>query len=121
MWSVGANGRPHLPFEDETFDAVVITVSVQYLTGPIETFQQVNRILKPGGLFIVSFSNRMFPTKAVRIWRNSSDRGHMELVTSYLEYAGNFEDIKGGLANSENSPPGDPLFAVMARKQADPD
>lgn len=110
------NEDPVLPFADETFDAVVITVSVQYLTSPIETFQQVNRILRPGGTFIVTFSNRMFPTKAVSVWRNSSDRGHLDLVASYMDYAGKFEDVKGGLANPQDSPPGDPLFVVMARK-----
>ena len=65
------NLEPSLPFGDESFDAVVITVSAQYLTSPVETFQEVNRILKPGGVFIVTFSNRMFPTKAVRIDRQS--------------------------------------------------
>ena len=110
------NQNPLLPFDDEAFDAVVITVSVQYLTHPIEIFQQVNRILRPGGIFLVSFSNRMFHTKAVNIWRNSSDRSHLELVASYLDYAGNFEDIKGGLANPQESPPGDPLFVVMGKK-----
>jgi hypothetical protein len=115
------NEDPGLPFEDQTFDATVITVSVQYLTRPIETFQQVNRTLRPGGVFIVTFSNRLFPTKAVRIWRNTSDRGHLELVASYMDYAGNFEDIKGGLANPQESPPGDPLFVVMGRKKTHPD
>jgi SAM-dependent methyltransferase len=110
------NEDPVLPFAGEAFDAVVITVSVQYLTRPIETFRQVNRILRPGGRFIVSFSNRMFPTKAVNIWRNSNDRSHLELVASYLDYAGGFEDVQGGLANPRNSPPGDPLFVVMGRK-----
>jgi SAM-dependent methyltransferase len=114
------NENPTLPFEDETFDATVITVSVQYLTRPVETFQQVNRILRPGGIFIVTFSNRLFPTKAVRIWRNTSDRSHLELVASYMDYAGNFEDIKGGLANPQQSPPSDPLFVVMGRKPAKP-
>jgi Methyltransferase domain len=114
------NEDPLLPFEDEIFDATVITVSVQYLTRPVETFQQVNRILRPGGIFIVTFSNRLFPTKAVRIWRNTSDRSHLELVASYMDYAGKFEDIKGGLANPHQSPPGDPLFVVMGRKQAKP-
>jgi len=110
------NQHPVLPFADEAFDAVVITVSVQYLTHPIETFRQVNRILRPGGPLIVSFSNRMFPTKAVNIWRNSNDRRHLELVASYLDYAGGFEDVKGGLANPQDSPPGDPLFVVMGQK-----
>ncbi len=111
------NQEPVLPFDDSSFDAVVITVSVQYLTHPIETFQQVNRILRPGGVFIVTFSNRMFPTKAVRIWRGTSDQGRVELVASYMDYAGNFQDIKGGQVNQEDSPPDDPLFAVVSRKE----
>ena len=105
-----------LPFADETFDAALITVSAQYLTSPIDTFREVNRILKPGGIFIVSFSNRMFPTKAVYIWRASSDRGRVDLVGTYMEEAGNFEDIQGIFANPQDSPPGDPLFAVHSRK-----
>ena len=110
------NRDPVFPFEDETFDAVIITVSAQYLTRPVETFQQVNRVLKHGGVFIVTFSNRMFPTKAVRIWRLSTDRGRLELVSSYMERAGNFHDIRGGLVNADSSPPGDPLFVVTSRK-----
>ena len=110
------NTDPALPFAGEIFDATVITVSPQYLTRPVETFQHVNRVLKPGGIFIVTFSNRMFPTKAVRIWRTSSDQGHMDLVTSYMEGAGNFDDIKAGFVNAEQSPPADPIFAVVSRK-----
>jgi SAM-dependent methyltransferase len=114
------NQDPNLPFPDDSFDAVVITVSAQYLTRPVETFEQVSRILKPGGVFIVSFSNRMFPTKAVRIWRASSDQGRMELVTSYMDRAGNFDDIKADFVNSEQSPPDDPIFAVISRKSLEP-
>ena len=104
------NQDPNLPFPDDSFDAVVITVSAQYLTRPVETFEQVSRVLKPGGVFIVSFSNRMFPTKAVRIWRMGNDRQHIELVESYMQAAGNLQDFHSGLVNPEQSPPGDPLF-----------
>ena len=110
------NTNPELPFEDDSFDAVVITVSAQYLTKPIETFAQVNRILRPGGMFIVSFSNRMFPSKAVLIWRNSTDRGRVDLVGTYMEAAGNFEDIQASFLNPTTSPPDDPMYAVYARK-----
>ena len=110
------NRNLELPFEDDTFDAVAITVSVQYLVHPIDTFAEVNRILKPGGVFIVSFSNRMFPTKAVYIWRASSDRGRVDLVGTYMEAAGNFEGIQAVLANPQETPPGDPLFAVYCLK-----
>ena len=110
------NADPVLPFDDETFDAVVITVSAQYLTQPVDTFRQVNRILKPGGVFIVTFSNRMFPTKAVRVWRNSTDRGRVDLVGTYMEAAENFQDIQAAFVNPDESPPGDPLFGVTSRK-----
>ena len=110
------NNNPILPFENEIFDAVVITVSAQYLTKPIDTFHHVGRILRPGGVFIVSFSNRMFPTKAVLIWRNSTDRGRVDLVGTYMEKAEDFEDIQAKLLNPETSPPDDPMYAVYSRK-----
>ncbi len=110
------NRDPALPCQDGEFDAVVLTVSAQYLTRPIEIFRQVNRVLKSGGIFIVTFSNRMFPTKAVRIWRESTDRGRIDLVTSYFEAAGNFHDIRSGFVNPDAGPYGDPLFAVIGRK-----
>ena len=110
------NRNPELPFENDSFDAVLITVSAQYLTKPIETFAQVNRILRPGGVFIVSFSNRMFATKAVLIWRNSTDRGRVDLVGTYMESAQNFEDIQATFLNAQTSPPDDPMFAVYSRK-----
>jgi ubiquinone/menaquinone biosynthesis C-methylase UbiE len=60
------SGGP-LPFEENTFDAVLCAVSVQYLTRPVETFGEVARVLKPGAPFIITFSNRCFPTKAVNL------------------------------------------------------
>ena len=114
------NRDPSLPFEDERFDAAVITVSAQYLTSPVETFREINRTLKPGGVFIVTFSNRMFPTKAVRIWRMSSDQGRMDIVSSYMESAGNFVNIRGSFVNSDDSPPADPIFSVVSNKDGEP-
>jgi hypothetical protein len=110
------NADPSLPFEDEAFDAVVITVSVQYLVHPLDVFTEVSRVLRPGGVFIVSFSNRCFPTKAVRVWRTTSDEDHIELVASYMHHAGGLAGVRGGLANADDSPPADPLFAVFSYK-----
>ena len=42
-----------------------------------------------------------------------------ELVAAYLEEAGDFDNIRGGFTNPEASPPGDPLFAVVANKAAE--
>ena len=67
------NREPGLPFADAAFDAVVCAVSVQYLTRPLDVFREVRRVLRPGAPFVVSFSNRCFPDKAVALWRASDD------------------------------------------------
>jgi SAM-dependent methyltransferase len=108
------NTIPQLPFEADTFDAVVLTVSIQYITQPIAVFQEVGRILRPGGPFVVIFSNRMFPTKAVAIWRMLDDQKHVDLVAAYFDYAGNFVGIEAH--NWSPSAYTDPVYVVLARK-----
>ena len=110
------NANPQLPFEDATFDAVVVTVSIQYMTRPVDVFREVNRILKPSGLFAVIFSNRMFPTKAVAIWRSLNDRQHAELIAAYFQQADNFTAIEAQDRTPQVSDYTDPVYVVMARK-----
>jgi hypothetical protein len=111
------NVDPTLPFPENHFDGAVVTVSVQYMIHPLETFAEVRRVLKPGALFIVFFSNRMFPTKAVRIWQMFRDGRRAELVRGYFQFAGGFEDA---VVHNLSPNPGltDPLYAVCARKLA---
>jgi SAM-dependent methyltransferase len=109
------NRRPSLPFADATFDACTVAVSVQYMTRPVEIFREVARILKPGAPFILSFSNRMFPTKAVAIWRALDDQRHGGLVDLYFRLSEAF----GPAEFLDISPfPGrsDPLYAVIASR-----
>jgi SAM-dependent methyltransferase len=107
------NMNPRLPFGDAEFDGVGICVSIDYLTRPIEVLREVGRILKIGCPTIISFSNRYFPSKAVAIWHQLDDPGHMRLVESYLEEAGNFRNVRG-LERSPRRVFGDPLYAVVA-------
>ena len=119
------NHNPKLPLNNEDFDAVLITVSIQYLQYPEAIFAEIYRILKPGGIVIVSFSNRMFFQKAIAIWRDNSEAGRVELVKKY------FQGISG-FSTSEiiiDRPPvpsflqllgmagSDPFYAVMATKE----
>src|SRR5689334_13404236 len=52
------NENPQIPLPDQDFDAVLICVSVQYIQYPEAIFSEIHRILKPGGIAIVSFSDR---------------------------------------------------------------
>ena len=104
------NRDPALPFDDGSFDAVVCAVSVQYLTHPVEVFEDVRRVLVPGGPFLVSFSNRCFPTKAVAVWLANGDAAHRGLVRSYFEESG-FVDV----VDERRPSPDDPLYLVSGR------
>lgn len=110
------NADPGLPFEDAAFDACLIALSVQYLVRPLDVFTEIARILVPGGVCAVTFSNRCFPTKAVAIWRGLDDAGHVGLVDAYFRRAGGFEEP----IHLKLAPPGlhsDPLFAVCGQTE----
>ena len=78
------NKGPQLPLEDATFDAVLCAVSVQYLQDPVAVFTEIHRVLRPGGVAIVSFSNRMFFEKAIQAWREASEAERVALVQQYF-------------------------------------
>ncbi|PON64358.1 Methyltransferase type [Parasponia andersonii] len=71
--------------ESCSFDAVLCTVSVQYLQQPEKVFAEVFRVLKPGGVFVVSFSNRMFYEKAISAWRDGIEYSRVQLVKQYFQ------------------------------------
>lgn len=107
------NAAPALPYEDASFDVALCAVSVQYLTSPVEVFREVGRVLAPGGTFAVTFSHRMFPTKAVEVWRQLGAADRVRLVASYFGMAGNF----GEPIFVDRSPEGvDPLWCVVAQR-----
>jgi len=70
---------------DASFDAVVCCVSVQYLQQPEKVFAEIYRVLKPQGVCIISFSNRLYSTKAIKAWRDmGNDFGRIQLVKQYF-------------------------------------
>ena len=104
------NDRPVMDLASDSFDACCLCVSVQYLQRPVAVFAEVCRLLRPGGVFVVSFSNRCFPTKAVAIWRALDGADQQRLVGAYMSQAG-----FAGLAGHAHTPAGgDPLWSVVA-------
>ena len=111
------NRQPRLPFDDASFDGAVMTVSVQYLTHPIEVFAEVARVLRPGSPFVVTFSNRMFPTKAIALWQMASEQQRPEIVRSYFAESGTFEKIELIDHSRRAGVPSDPIWAVVGHKK----
>lgn len=116
------NGNPKLPLPDADFDAVLNTVSVQYLQYPEAAFTEIHRILKPGGVAIISFSNRMFFQKAIQAWRDASEDSRVELVKNYFASVPGFTtpEVIAHKSTVPNflqwlgAPGGDPFYAVVA-------
>ncbi|NEP17692.1 MAG: class I SAM-dependent methyltransferase [Leptolyngbya sp. SIO4C1] len=118
------NEHQTLPLADASFDAVLNTVSVQYLQHPEAVFAEIYRVLKPGGIAIVSFSNRMFYQKAIAAWRDNSEAGRVELVKRYFASVPGFSTPEI-VAHQSSVPPilqmmglggSDPFYAVIAER-----
>ena len=108
------NADPTLPFADASFTAVTCCVSVDYLHKPLDVFAEVQRILQPNGVFVCTFSNRCFPTKAIRGWLATDDVGRCRIVETYFDVTSGFDEPTTQLCNS--GAPGDPLYAVSATR-----
>lgn len=110
------NVDPVFPYEDNTFDKVTCVVSVDYLTKPKEIFNEIGRVLRPGGEAMLSISNRCFPTKAWNLWLRTNDLEHVFIAGSFFHYTGLFEppscdDISPAPGRS------DPMFIIKANKK----
>ena len=118
------NANPQLPLKDEDFDAVLNCVSVQYLQYPEAVFSEIHRILKPGGIAIFSFSNRMFYQKAIQAWREGSEASRVELVKSYFSSVPGFttpevitrQSTLPNILQWLGAGGGDPFYAVIASR-----
>jgi SAM-dependent methyltransferase len=115
------NADPKLPFADASFDAVVCTVSFEYLTQPEKIVAEAKRVLKPGGMFVVSLSNRYFPPKVIKLWTQLHPMERMAWVGTLIKQAG-FKKVETYLERGLKRPKddryadryveSDPLFAT---------
>lgn len=113
-----------IPFN--TFDAVLCTVSVDYLTRPLEVFNEIGRILKPNGQFITSFSNRCFPTKVIGKWLKINEEQRVQWIANYFLLTNTFFDpqtvkayslFDDQLLPSRDGEFRDPMYIVFGRKK----
>ena len=65
-------------------DAVLICCSIQYLQQPEKVFAEIHRVLRPGGVCIITFTSRMFWSKAIQVWREGSSYSRLALVKQYF-------------------------------------
>lgn len=103
------NIEPALPLGDGEFDGACLCVSVQDPQRPVDVFREIRRVLRPDAPFVVAFSNRCFPTKAVAIWQSLSGPDQQHLIAAYMRAAG-FTNVAAEAATPRQ---GDPLWVVI--------
>lgn len=87
------NTNPKLPFKDGEFDALICTASIEYLIKPLEVIEEVARVVKSGGLFITTFSDRWFPGKQIIQWSQLHEFERLGLVLDYFIKSEKFENL----------------------------
>lgn len=109
------NTSPVLPYSTSSFDAVTIAVSIQYLIKPFKVFEEISRVLAPGGKCIVAMSHRLFATKAIYAFHVLPPADRCRLVSTYMHRTGTFAQLD----IIDRSPPNaDPLWLVVGTRDS---
>jgi len=108
------NAQPVLPFPDNSFDAAICSVSIEYLIQPVAVLRELGRVLKPGAPAIITFSDRWFPTKAIQLWTELHPFERMGLVLEYFRQAGNFGALHSESQRGLPRPPDDKYAGQLA-------
>ncbi|MFA6427482.1 MAG: class I SAM-dependent methyltransferase [Candidatus Magasanikbacteria bacterium] len=80
-----------LPFEDESFDGVVAAFLIVHLKDPQRFFDEVYRVLKPGGFFVVTNINQKRPPEV------ETKQGKI-IIESYYHRPEKIRELLEGLA-----------------------
>jgi SAM-dependent methyltransferase len=121
-WRQNLNVDQKLPLADASVDAALIVAGWQYLQQPEAVAAELLRVVRPGGQLIVAFSNRMFASKAPRVWLEGSDREHLSYVAEVLTTHGwqldavVAEDTLAAGPQGWLGGRGDPFFAVIVQR-----
>jgi FKBP-type peptidyl-prolyl cis-trans isomerase 2 len=116
-----------LPFGSNKFDAVVCSLSIEYLIQPRKIIDEINRVLVPGGRVLISFSNRWFPPKVTKLWLELHDFERLGLILDYLVEHGGFTELFSSSARNWPRPAddshadkmsvSDPVYVVTGMKK----
>jgi SAM-dependent methyltransferase len=107
------NGDPALPFTNAMFHSVICASYISFWNDPVGVFTQVARVLKPGGVFVVIFSNCY-----VKLWRQSLGEGRLKRVRDTFYESESFERprVLTLEPDSDSVAHKDAVFAVYAER-----
>lgn len=112
------NENPTVPLTGQ-FDAVVVSLSIEYLADPVSVLRSARELLSPGGSILIGTSNRWFPTKAIQGWADLHEFERVGFVFELLEQAGFTGPMEAESMRNDWRPQSDRHFLEM-RGVSDP-
>ena len=98
----GVNSEELSNLKGDTFDAVIMANTIDFLTNPREVFRSAWFLLKPGGIFFVPFVNKdayesKFDRAQTKMWKDYTDDQHMWVIGSIFQFSAGdgWEGLKG--------------------------
>ena len=101
------NAEPRLPFEAASFDAVGVLRLRRLPHSAVGSVRRGGTGPSPAAPFVCTFSNRCFPTKAIRGWLYANDEERCDIVSPVLPL------LRPALANHTSSGVRRPLTGVI--------
>jgi len=104
---------------ESSFDVALLQLSIDYLTKPTLTLNDIAHKLKPRSPLAITFSDRLFLSKAVSAWSGKDDFDHIFTVMSYFAAGGelwNLDTLKASVLCDGKNGKADPLFAVVCER-----
>lgn len=121
------NLNPVMNLSPDSFDAVICSLSIEYLTDPLSVLRQAYQSLSSGGVLLVGISNRWFPSKVTQGWLEMHEFERMGYLLQLAQEAG-FKGSKGTVSVRNDWRPvndkhflatrgvSDPVYVVWCRK-----
>lgn len=96
-----------LPFEDNSFDDAICSLSIEYLTNPLALMNEIARVVNSKGKFIVSFTDKFIMGETISLWSQLHPFERIQLVLEYFRKSGLFSELntfskRGVLKSSES-------------------
>jgi len=87
------NNDATLPFETNSYDDAICTLSIESLTDPLKVIKEVARVVNSGGKFIITFSDSRLPPQAISLWAQLHPFERIQLVLEYFRQSGLFKEL----------------------------
>ena len=120
-WIQNFNEDQNIPLDNKSIDYCLMVAAWQYLQYPENISEEISRVLRDDGKFLIAFSNRAFWNKTPNIWAYSDEDQRVEYVRKVLISNGFKEPkiIKKRTSNNLKIFPFfnyDPFYCLIAEK-----